>query len=758
MKSTAIPIADQQRSRPGRLLRLATVLLWLSLGWIFAVGSGQAGPLPDGPPLPIRSLKDFEAQAQSAPEVLAAAAELDERLADLDQVQAESGLRAFAGSRVGQYREQVTEDRIRDYSRISLFAGLRYPLLGSKSQVERDLLKANSSVLEKRRSRDQALRSSQLAMRLHYINYWAVQEKSLLAERFLENDSQMSGVLQQRTHAGLLLDADRREFMAAFAMARRDLERFEIVRQRALSMLALLTGSPVKPFQAVFPDLPAPATDPGRLQAVIGQSHPLILDLEDKVDACRGLLELSENAYPKGYVALSSSVSSDLNDAPPGYGVALEFNLDFPFRLKQAGAAKRASARAALEKARRELQIAKGRLLSDAREDLQQYLAGETEIGFALQRLASAREQIRENLLRSVYLAGDVIEKLQKSRVAYYQATLAYIDVQARRLQSQARILNYAPNIAAADSTLSGKRERGPAELAEIDDFDAFKMPAAPPRVPSGGREASAGGCPDCGQGGLPYLSMYVWDSERLLRKYAEQSDMLEGLTRSGIRRLLVSFTARQIDSLDHAARRRQVIDFLHAAGLHGIRIELLLGEPLWILEQFRPHLPALIRRLADIPFQGIHLDLEPNQLISDGYKETDLQAQLLKTLQAVKAATDLPLGLSIHYRYMTPSAAGICLGCAFKDLGVDEVTLMIYVSDPGRVAQIAGPIMARFPELTFSIAQSVEPILLPEESYYAQSRSRFLEQMRALDTALEFNNFQSVQIQSWEDYCEMRP
>lgn len=82
----------------------------------------------------------------------------------------------------------------------------------------------------------------------------------------------------------------------------------------------------------------------------------------------------------------------------------------------------------------------------------------------------------------------------------------------------------------------------------------------------------------------------------------------------------------------------------------------------------------------------------------------------------------------------------------------------MIYASNPGRVAQIAGPILARFPELTFSVAQSVEPILLPEESYFTQSKGRFLEQMRSLRTALGFDNFRSVLIQSWEDYCEMKP
>jgi outer membrane protein TolC len=759
MKSKTTQILERIRNA-GCFARVSVAVCALLLIWIVSAVPGQAGQsrLSDGRSLPVKSLNAFEASAQSAPEVLAAAAELEVHLGNLDQVQAETGLRVFAGSSIGQYREQVTADRIRDYNRISLTAGLRYPLLGSKYQAQKELLQARSLVREKHHDREQALRSSRLSLRLNYINYWAAQEKSQLTERFLENDSEVSEILQERTRASFLLEADRREFMAAFAMARRNLARYQVARHRAASMLALLTGSALDPFVASFPDLPAPVPDVDRLLTLIGDTHPLILGLEEKVDECRGLVELSEKAYPKGFVALSSSVSSDLNDAPPGYGVALEVNLDFPFKLKQADTAKRASARATLEKAKQELQMTRGRLLADAQADMNQYLAGEAEIDFALQRVAAAHEQIRENLLRSAYLAGDVIENLQKSRLAYYQAALDYIDAQSQQLLAQARILDYAPSIAATNPSSSNGPAGGYSDLPEGDAFESFGTPHGPPPVASPGTTEPAAIGPSLFQG-LPHLSVYVWNSERLLRKFAEQSDFWDSLVQSGVRRLLISFTAHQIEALEQAARRRQVIDLVHAAQLRGLRIELLLGEPLWILQQFRPQLLALIRRLADIPFQGLHLDLEPNQLISDAYDEHDLQVQLLDTLKAVKAITDLPVGLSIHYRYMSPAPEkGICLGCAFKDLGVDEVTLMIYASNPGRVAQIAGPILARFPELTFSVAQSVEPILLPEESYFTQSKGRFLEQMRSLRTALGFDNFRSVLIQSWEDYCEMKP
>ena len=83
--------------------------------------------------------------------------------------------------------------------------------------------------------------------------------------------------------------------------------------------------------------------------------------------------------------------------------------------------------------------------------------------------------------------------------------------------------------------------------------------------------------------------------------------------------------------------------------------MDLLLGEPLWILPKFRQELLGLIEEFADLPFKGIHLDLEPNQLAGEQYREIYLLRQLIRTLQAAKRVSQVPIGLSIHYRYLQP-------------------------------------------------------------------------------------------------------
>lgn len=115
-------------------------------------------------------------------------------------------------------------------------------------------------------------------------------------------------------------------------------------------------------------------------------------------------------------------------------------------------------------------------------------------------------------------------------------------------------------------------------------------------------------------------------------------------------------------------------------------------------------------------------------------------------------------MGLSIHPRYLDDDRTEICLGCALTKIGLDELTLMVYVTQPQRVSRIARSIQARFPYLSVSVAQSVEPILSADESYSGKGRSYFVQQMEVLAEKMVEGNFKGILIQSFSDYMEMEP
>lgn len=253
--------------------------------------------------------------------------------------------------------------------------------------------------------------------------------------------------------------------------------------------------------------------------------------------------------------------------------------------------------------------------------------------------------------------------------------------------------------------------------------------------------------------------TVYVWKSQLLL----EQSKLDEAFWKRfhlhGIDRLLLSLDGKQINNLVMAEYRLNLLTFLRQAAQRGIRVELLLGEPLWILPAYRQDLLKIIGQLDGFPFTGLHLDLEPNQLDQARYDDKYLLVQLLHSLQAVTEISPWPVGLSLHPRYLDTQKNGLCLGCALSNLKINEILLMIYVSNPKRVAELGLPIMERFPNISFSIAQSVEPILSKVESYATQGRKKFKTQMEKLREFLRpMDNFSTIAIQSWTDYNRLRP
>ena len=679
-------------------------LVFASLVW---AALAQAAPPP-------RSLAEFESHVPNAPEVLAAVAALDESLGRLDLTQAEGGWRVFGGAGAGQFREQVDTQAMRTYERVDLRAGLKYPLLGSKHREEESVLKMQALSEEKAQEQALAGRDSLLALRLHYINYWAAQEKRHLAELFLRDETPLDQVLTQRTAAGHLLEGDRRDYLSAFALVRRHLAQVQTLQQRALGVLALMTGETVPAFQAVFPAMAPPCLDAGALALAVRNSHPLVLRQQQALADQRRLAELAQKSQVNGQVALYSNLNAETDAPEPGYGVGVDLSFDFPLRSRQAGSARRQAAQAALERSRHELEVVQARLLMDARQALDEYHTAEKNLDFGMQRLAAAREQLREKLLRSAYLPGDGLEQAQRSRLEEYHAAVDLVEAWVQRLQAQARLLNLAPAEAWAAA-----------------------VPADPPQ---------------------PACTVYVWHSAELLERYDQPATLLADLRRRRVERLLISFDAEQIAALARPDYRRRWAALLAYLKREGLRVELLLGEPLWILDAHRPRLLALIRDLSDLPFTAIHLDLEPDQIAGHAEGPEALWPQLLATVREVKSQTKLPVGLSAHPRYLDPQRPDGGWGPRLAALGVDEVILMIYVADPRRTADIAGPILKAHPGLVFSIAQSLEPILSAVESHAGQSCDALNARLDRLRSLLPEANLKGVVLQSWKEYEGLCP
>lgn len=251
-------------------------------------------------------------------------------------------------------------------------------------------------------------------------------------------------------------------------------------------------------------------------------------------------------------------------------------------------------------------------------------------------------------------------------------------------------------------------------------------------------------------------LGVYFWDTSEVLAEDQRHQDLWHALKARGVKDLMLSFTGAQIEALGGEPARGRLQAFVRTAERRGFDVNLLLGEPSWILPEHRGNLIALLSALNGLPFAGVNLDLEPNQLDEAGLGTTYLLGELLKTLADAKLASPWPVALSIHPRYMAAPLGDIDFATALERLGLDEVVLMSYVVSRERVLQIVMPILDAHSGLRFGVAQSVEPFLAPEESHSGIGYAEFQGRMKALAEGLTRPSFTRLYVQDWGAYRRM--
>ena len=708
------------------------------------------------------SLSELEAKVNAAPQVLVAAAELDRQGNLLEREQAVTGWKVFGSVSNGTFQESTDVNVTRQYNQAAAKMGLRFPLLGTRMREQLNILHAESKALESRHKVDLATRISLTELRSQYVNYWDNLRRIELSEGFLEGRERVERWLAARTSQGFLLDADRQEFITAFELAVRNIANAQTIIKRAMGVMNLLTGSDLGEFVPIRPILPPPCTDENRLKSRLIDSSPELLIRRGLVDEQRNALKLGRKGEIDGSLDLAGSGSLDYPDVEPGYGLALSLNVQFPAGIRKAGEARQRASLAALRKAQLELDQKTGELLLDAVSSLGEYHAAHANLRFAHQRAKAAQESLREARLRAGSLPGDTLEKLQQSRFQNYQTGLDSVDAEARMLQAHAALLQFDPEGCGEPSMTPRLQTQNDWALSKNSAQSNGRSESYPHLTTQGAKSAEGRAFTQSSGSGMSSqlrpTAVYLWKSQPWLDGSITCDAGRQALDSLGIGKVLISLNKQQIEAALLPEGAKRLRDFLNCARIHGLSVELLLGEPTWILPAFRKDLLRIIDELKNFPFDGLHLDLEPDQLNTKEYSREYLLEQLIQTLQAVVQVSPWPVGFSVHPRYFDTHHFRVRLAPALEAARVSEVVLMIYASDAEKVAKRAAPILKAHPGLRFSVAVSVEADLSPSESFATQGRSRLDEALDTLRSRLRRSNFLGIMIQSWTDLENMEP
>lgn len=597
--------------------------------------------------------------------------------------------------------EVVDIGRSRPLRQLGAGAGLRLPVLGSRLQ-ETDARERREIDLARVRAETELERRALLArLRTAYAEYWAAQRLVALADALLEEESRATLLLAHRTEAALLLDSDRLSLLGAFAAARRDRSAAQLARDEALHTLRSLVDAEITAGVAPPPRSPGlcepTELEPAAMELSL-EEHPEIVYLR----RAAALLGASGRSSPLYGVSSEvrvgwHAVRERADDTEAGSAV-ISWHFEIPLRYSgarrlQSSSVAAEAARAELEHELRRAELAGELQLVQARVQLAQTTLEAARVGLAARDAA-----LREKELRAAALEGDVLEQLQAARIARYGSARGAVEAELAALRAR---IDWARRSAGSCPTVAGRR------------------------------------------------ALYVWSSAPLLEALdgsADAAGALRELQAAGIDRLLLSLDGTQLERFGRDP------DALHAAVLAaqraGFRVELLLGEPEWLLAEQRPQLMRIVRAFAARPFDGLHLDIEPAQLVERGHEPSALAAALVETLTEVTAATPLPVSLSVHPRDLDLRVGGTSVARHLERLRVAP-TAMIYVANAERAAELAQSLLERHPQLVFRVALSLEESLSREESLHHLPPEERRRRMEAIETRLAGRNFAGLALQT---------
>lgn len=626
-------------------------------------------------------------------QILAARQQVSE--GQLAQRQGEAGWQIFAGANLSHQQDIPNPGTYQRYVGNGWHIGASHALLGTLANQQQSINESQLQLSINRLRGVLSQREQLRQLRQSWLDLWLAQQQLTLSQSMLIERNTAAKVLGERQQVGLVLKSDQLEAMSAFDGMDRLQAQASRQAESAQQQIARLSSLKSLPAQLSHPSLEIGAADtlPDSMQLL-----QIALDGQQQNKPSRWSGIDAEVSFGESIGFQSNAAGQNTNST------FVNFNLHLPAaignwrdgrKLEQQGRILEASAQLAIEQQK----------LLDQRTALRTEIdISRSNVIFQQTRLASAKALLREKNLRKASLKGDVYEQWLRAFSGWYSVQLDEL-ASWKHLQS----------LLVEQAALEGR------QLQNTINAPQTKMAIA--------RKA-----------------VYLWQSAPLLTL---PEKIVSQLSQAEITRVMVSFSASQIAQLTSLMPQiHTALSTLHSSH---IQVDLLLGEPNWITPAGRGALLALIRKMSALPFDGLQLDLEVEQLKEWKTNPPQIEKQWLATLDAAASTSPWPLGISMHPRHMESSQVASRL----PTLGVKQISLMIYNTNTALVLQQMKQAQQIWPGLQLDLAMSLERDQDSQTSYAGQT-SRMEKDFININQQLEKKI--GLAIQSWEDLKTAAP
>ena len=647
------------------------------------------------------TLEELLQDMADGPMVRAAGADQQRLESERRHRDAERGWSVFGGIDGGYYRElDATEDRV-DYTGYGAQLGLRYPLLGTLRARTEALAEAEVAVARQEQTQRLQRAEQRLALRQAYIDWWEAHQKRLLCNELGSLKQQELQQVRDRAQGQGMRQSERMLIEQRWSTRMRTCQgvanEAAVLRNRVARIAGQSLPTDAEPVAPALAEEPAPLP---RWSALV-REHPLVASQRSELE------EASQLSRDRWYHNVESNFTLsqrvDRRDDLPGTGTGLVAGLNFEMPLKSAfgrGHGNRSSARHTA--ARERLDGTRDQLRDELEKALQRYRRALDEVHGQVGQVALVRRIESERASRERVDTEAGFMALRTARIDRADAAFDLIRAWRNAWSEQAELFVLSGEDGDVERLLGRTGTPWPGYWVS---GDAEPVALSPERRASDQAWEQAA---------------YVWSSYRLLDPETRSSE-LDELQQAGFSRIYLGLDAEQVREVERL--RPEIRRLVAEARQRGIATDLLLGEPTWIEPDSRQDLVELIRRMRGLPFDRLHLDLEVEQL---GWPVPEQRVRdWLDTVERASVVSPWPVTLVSHHRWFAPEPEGdICVPCELADGAVDQVSLMIYITNPDRLTDMATDIADAWPALRFRIAQSVEPELDGENSWHGESRS----------------------------------